>query len=118
MKLRIDPTFHIEYYNPEKALLYAILTRAIFDYCNVGFDISQFDSRQADAWIFSRNQKPWSFLWICSHLDLCPQRLRKFLLKTQKLEIVRFYGNIKLRRSFKKKRLNKYYLASAETPAP
>lgn len=59
---------------PIRSLLSAILERALLDYMGT-------DPREADEslrWIFaSYDNETWSFNWICSELDCCPNRIRK-----------------------------------------
>lgn len=55
---------------PEKKLLVAILQRSILD-LNCGGH--QGDRRDAREWFESGCNKPYSFNWICDHLDISPE---------------------------------------------
>jgi hypothetical protein len=57
--------------SPERNLLVAILTRAILDF--VGNEAKEIEA--AEDWIFEEPERsgainPYSFRWICQHLDL------------------------------------------------
>lgn len=55
---------------PERSLLVAVLERAVFDF--VGHKKSA--REDAAEWIFGDydNNEPFSFNWVCSHLDMHP----------------------------------------------
>ena len=63
----------------ERNLLAAILERAFLDYLHV--PVSEWGSVHKDAkrWIFSRTDRPWSFVWVCQYLDLDAGTLRNAL---------------------------------------
>ena len=86
----------------EHALLYAILVRALLDFCNIRFEISSASRRDAAKWFASDSKKPWSFLWLCSHLEVCPKRVREFLTtmedKASAREIYKKFRHFKVRR--------------------
>lgn len=70
---------------PEKALLLAILMRAMLDYsgCSKG-SASRKKTNRKSAWVwFTEPQgavyRPFSFLWICEHLDIDPRAVIRFL---------------------------------------
>jgi hypothetical protein len=54
---------------PEHALLEAVLQRAVGDLRETSFT-DQSDLRTARNWLTSKSKEPWSFLWICDHLEL------------------------------------------------
>lgn len=59
-------------YNPEKAMIAAIIERAILDF-------KQSDSlirRSAESWVFSQSIEAWSLRWCLQQLD-CPNALGK-----------------------------------------
>lgn len=74
---------------PEKKLLVAIIERAYLD--AQGNTTGDHDKdrpeirRQADKWLFRwRSDEPlipFSFQWVCSHLEVCPQKTRRNLKK-------------------------------------
>lgn len=67
------------------ALCYAVLIRAIFD-ASPKLKRSRADDnlkqirREARAWLYNTigddKPTPWTFAWICEHLDLSPAELR------------------------------------------
>jgi len=65
---RIDP--------PHRNLLAAILARGISDAAYSYHGLNDAVSRQAQGWLRSESEDPWSFIWICGHLDLCPILVR------------------------------------------
>jgi len=82
---------------PEKALLIEILRRAINDFVwHCGLKRSDAKTheiqRSARLWLFGPERHPltpFSFHWICQHLDQCPRTIRKRVLclaKTLKKE--------------------------------
>jgi hypothetical protein len=58
--------------SPERTLLTAILQRAILDFINVGSWEGARYNKAAEDWFHNESDTEWSFLWICSELDLCP----------------------------------------------
>jgi hypothetical protein len=71
---------------PEKSLIAAILDRAIRDIvnpadCTYMLKYKNTNKRSAVAWLRQRHNEPFSFLWICQHLDICPRRTRTFVLE-------------------------------------
>lgn len=62
---------------PERELLAGVLDRAIRDASGLGWDCDRWIQESALEWFDSKSLEPFSFLWICSHLDLCPVRLRR-----------------------------------------
>ena len=68
---------------PELVLLWAILERAILDYnggCTAnGHETKFMIMRRAKLWINSKRDDEFSFHWICTHLDLDPDYIRKHL---------------------------------------
>jgi len=65
-----------DYKIPEKALLAAVLQRAIVDLLR---PLPQVDNplerKRIRCWFLSRGRDPFSFLWICEELDLNPALL-------------------------------------------
>lgn len=51
----------------------------------------------AHAWVFSDNSKPCSFIWICEHLDLDHEWLRKMAASNDGIDSV-LLGNRRLKR--------------------
>lgn len=33
----------------------------------------------AISWLFADDRRPFGFLWICEHLDICPDAIREFV---------------------------------------
>lgn len=74
----------------EKKLLVALLCRAVIDITDP--DTSCFDDKGgwlADAyrWISADESNPFTFKWVCEHLELDPDRLRNHLLKRSTIGI-------------------------------
>lgn len=70
---------------PERALLLAILHRAVEDAICDRWGIYQHIRREARYWLldwreFDRNE-PFTFPWICIHLDLDPEAARETILQ-------------------------------------
>ncbi len=61
---------------PEKRLLYQILFQAIVDYLEPESYLGRCwaEDKQASAkkWLFDNGNQPFSFLWICDHLEVRP----------------------------------------------
>ena len=71
---------------PEHALLCAIIERALLDlrYRDLASGKHWGRPQQtAKAWLMSPRNKPWTFLWICQHLQLDPQRIRALALEIE-----------------------------------
>lgn len=79
---------------PEKLLLFAILERAIADASGVTGDIwrkqrGEFEStvlkarRWLKLWTEFDFEKPFTFPWVCMHLDVCPYELRARIMVGQ-----------------------------------
>lgn len=72
---------------PEKKLLYAIIERAVLDFQgrNATDLEGRYHMRRADAWLFywrkGDEREPFTFPWVCLHLDLCPSELTRKLRK-------------------------------------
>lgn len=73
----------------EMALLLAILERSIRDYLAI-FEDKKYGQHammlEAKEWLFNdESLEPWSYHWICQHLDIDPQmvRIRVEKLKTE-----------------------------------
>mgnify|MGYP000617872274 CR=1 FL=1 len=65
---------------PEKIFLWAILERAIYDAIGdykVFSTDTPYIQREAMAWIRSDSEEEFSFEWICLHLDIAPELVRK-----------------------------------------
>lgn len=70
---------------PERKLLCAIIQMAIVDACgHVVSGVDEIVARyKARKWILDSNIKlksPFSYGWICQELELCPYRIRQFVL--------------------------------------
>lgn len=64
--------------DPYRALLTAVLMRAVLDYTVKEGTLRE----RAKSWIWPEDEDeniPLSFDWICLHLDLCPIRIRENL---------------------------------------
>jgi hypothetical protein len=64
---------------PERALLYALLDRAIRDSLAATGDVPDHISFEVGGWFASNGRKPFSFRWICEHLSLDHERVRAAL---------------------------------------
>lgn len=70
----------------ERSLLFALLERAVLDAagqrlnCQEGESTSENTIRDAREWLLDWEEgdfhEPYSFCWVCEHLDLCPQLVR------------------------------------------
>lgn len=74
---------------PEKSLIAAILDRAIRDIvnppdCTYMLKYKNTNKRSAITWLRQQHCEPFSFLWICQHLDICPKRTKGFILELLK----------------------------------
>lgn len=81
--LQIDPrecTHPLLFSQPERNLLFAILERAILDLKSKA-KFEQNDIRSAKQFIRSDCDCPWSFIWICTQLDLDPYLIRRFIIE-------------------------------------
>ena len=71
----LDPSGMGDHLSPERALLSAILERAIRDVGTLGTD-----GDDAREWVFNPNRdhqmSPFSFSWLCEHLDFDRWRIR------------------------------------------
>lgn len=71
--------------SPERNLLAEILIRAITDYMGWSADVQRHVS-DARAWLcidrnFPKKIEPFSFMWICEHLDLSHEMVRRRILE-------------------------------------
>lgn len=78
--------------SPEKALLKAVLERAVSDSLGLPESTPQHLKRGARNWIFkkevkfkTKNDWPYTFLQVCEYLDLCSLTIRKYILTMSKL---------------------------------
>lgn len=68
--------------SPEEALLWAILNRTYLDLRSSRTQLTfQHHQREALRWILSEGNEPWTFIWICDHLDLDLDRIRAIMLR-------------------------------------
>lgn len=67
---------------PERACLAAILERALLDSCGSTISKNRREelTQKARYWVLewgeSDYEVPFTFPWICAHLDVCPRRVR------------------------------------------
>lgn len=67
---------------PERSLLWAVLERAMMDLsgrCLEGSQTWRYSGMYvADAaqWFTSEDESEWTFVWVCDHLQLDPERTR------------------------------------------
>lgn len=65
---------------PEKIFLWAILERAIHD-ATGNFKLAASDTpyiqREALQWVRSKSEREFGFEWICLHLDMCADVVRR-----------------------------------------
>lgn len=61
----------------ERALLVAMLTRSILDLRSD----NTIWKREATRFFLSDSYEPFSYLWVCDHLDLCQKRLKREIRK-------------------------------------
>lgn len=64
---------------PEIMLLQAVLGRGIRDAYGECWLVSPVDKRNAQRWIHSDDNSAFSFMWICEHLELNAELLRKLI---------------------------------------
>jgi hypothetical protein len=76
VSLEDDEEIIQESIKPYRALLSAILERAVFDL----YGTNSYENRMADVWITSRAKGSWSFIWVCQHLDFDHKKIKKKLL--------------------------------------
>lgn len=98
----------------EEHLLFAILARAMIDYCAQSADILSHHKRDADRWFFCGDKQEWSFLWVCANLELCPQKIRRIIYYEDKAVLSDYLRNFR----FKKLYQTQGYRGSAYRPAP
>lgn len=84
-----------------RALLIAILYRAICDYTQLfmedvtgnGANASErrrsrhYLERDAESWLFDLERRPFSFIWVCEHLDFDATSLRNAIFKAKESRI-------------------------------
>jgi hypothetical protein len=66
--------------DPNKALLAAILWRAIIDYSESRYELDDYSVFNSRAFFNCRECVPFSFLWICEHLEIEPTALKDAVL--------------------------------------
>lgn len=59
-----------------RRLLGAILQHAIIDLFSNTVD----HYREAETWMYAKNKRPFSFFWVCEHLELDPIATRRACL--------------------------------------
>jgi hypothetical protein len=64
---------------PEKRMWWSVLSQGIFDYLEGGER-----EREARPWIFSKVDRVGSFVWICIHLDIDPNKIIKKIIAHKK----------------------------------
>jgi hypothetical protein len=83
-----DLSFHYDESQDKNhiALVFAVLERALYDYIGHGSLTGSFitDKREkiqikndAKNWFLSDKETPFSFLWVCDFLELCPNTIRQ-----------------------------------------
>lgn len=67
--------------SPERSLLVALLRRALFDF----FGGSSAERDAAKEWMLEATSSdvPFSFGWVCDHLDMDAERVRKYVFQTK-----------------------------------
>lgn len=69
----------------ERALLLAMLERAIVDAAKPIKGVARETRREALQWVKyshpSDINTPFTYLWVCSHLEICPHKLREYALE-------------------------------------
>ena len=78
---------------PEKMLCMAVLQRAILDYLELSMSSEQGKNRKEDRvyyrgtavrWFLDDECDPFSFCWVCEHLDIDTDFIRRFLYVAKK----------------------------------
>jgi hypothetical protein len=70
---------------PERDLLAACLERAIRDILNKPDQTgskeirNNHNCREALGWLRSSSMRPFSFRWLCQHLDISPKAVRRYI---------------------------------------
>lgn len=75
-----------------KALLIKIIIRAMFDWAS--YKDSEVPARKKHAdtaykWLFSDSTEPFTFVYICSFLDIEPEKFRKRALNMTKADVAK-----------------------------
>ena len=70
------------YENREICLCYAVLERAVIDAAGFMSDTTVSIRNSARSWIDNKKSyDPFSYVWICEHLNICPASTRKRIYK-------------------------------------
>ncbi len=81
-------------HNPFKALLRDVLsdTFVVRDLARKGnrLFVSQLESDR--RWFHSRDESPFSFLWVCQHLGLDPSKIQSLYFSTEPVTIPRWWA--------------------------
>ena len=57
----------------------AVMNRARMDCAGKAATSSDREAARAAQWFGSESEEPGSFLWVCSHLGMCPKMIRSRL---------------------------------------
>ena len=76
------PSLPVDSLTPAQHLWARVLEESTRDYTQglseeTVRDYKAFHREQARDWIYSESEEPGSFLWVCEHLSLNPQRWRE-----------------------------------------
>lgn len=64
---------------PERNLWARVMESALRD----AFKGPRLLKSEAKNWIFSPNDKPYSFLWVCEVIEFCPRAIRRAVTKKE-----------------------------------
>lgn len=81
-----------KYCSPERGLLAEVIYRAMRDVLNPALCEEDHIRREAILWMRLERKKflkrdaksPYSFVWCCNHLELCPYRVREKIIELRK----------------------------------
>jgi hypothetical protein len=75
-----------------KALWIKVIIRAMFDWASYKDSVIPARKKFAETaytWLFNDNKEPFSFIYICSFLDIEPEKFRKKTLSMTKAEVAK-----------------------------
>ena len=81
-------------YNPFKALIRDVLADAFIvrDMARKGNPQWAPQAEQDVTWFLSQDESPFSFVWICLHLGLNPDRFRAFYFSRDAVDVPRWWA--------------------------